>query len=123
MTLRSLLADALWQGLVRCQNAHACFYQLTEDAHALLSAVLQLSVDDLIRYANGNFVLIYLLSMAAGWSLLHGIWRLLAGLSAVLCSAVLVMLGSDALYAVALFAALLLLSHLRDRHKALAQGG
>ena len=90
---------------------------------ALLSAVLQLSVDDLIRYANGNFVLIYLLSMAAGWSLLHGIWRLLAGLSAVLCSAVLVMLGSDALYAVGLFAALLLLSHLRDRHKALAQGG
>src|SRR5690606_39620164 len=29
-----------------------------------LSASLSLSVDDLIRYANGNFVLIYLLSMA-----------------------------------------------------------
>ena len=75
---------------------------------------------DLIRYANGNFVLIYLFSMAAGWVLLRGIWRLLAGLSTLLCAAVLVMLGSDALYAVALLVALLLLDHLRARHKALA---
>ncbi|EZH84073.1 transporter [Ectopseudomonas composti] len=87
---------------------------------AVLSATLQLSVDNLIRYANGNFVLIYLLSMAAGWVLLRGIWRLLAGLSALLCAAVLVMLGSDALYALALLIALLLLDHLRARHKALA---
>ncbi|WP_277373986.1 L-methionine/branched-chain amino acid transporter [Pseudomonas sp. AA-38] len=87
---------------------------------AVLSATLQLSVDDLIRYANGNFVLIYLLSMAAGWVLLRGIWRLLAGLSALLCAAVLAMLGSDALYAVGLLGALLLIDHLRARHKALA---
>lgn len=87
---------------------------------AALSATLKLSVDDLIRYANGNFVLIYLFSMAAGWVLLRGIWRLLAGLSTLLCAAVLVMLGSDALYAVALLVALLLLDHLRARHKALA---
>ncbi|MCR7873628.1 L-methionine/branched-chain amino acid transporter [Pseudomonas aeruginosa] len=86
---------------------------------AVLSATLKLSVDDLIRYANGNFVLIYLFSMAAGWVLLRGIWRLLAGLSTLLCAAVLVMLGSDALYAVALLVALLLLDHLRARHKAL----
>jgi len=87
---------------------------------AMLSATLNLSVDDLIRYANGNFVLIYLFSMAAGWVLLSGIWRLLAGLSAVLCCAVLMMLGSDALYAVVLLGVLLLFSHLRARHKALA---
>lgn len=87
---------------------------------AVLSATLQLSVDDLIRYANGNFVLIYLLSMAAGWVLLRGVWRLLAGLSTLLCAAVLAMLGSDALYAVALLGALLLIDHLRARHKALA---
>lgn len=87
---------------------------------AVLSATLKLSVDDLIRYANGNFVLIYLFSMAAGWVLLRGIWRLLAGLSTLLCAAVLVMLGSDALYAVALLVALLLLDHLRARHKVLA---
>lgn len=87
---------------------------------AMLSATLQLSVDDLIRYANGNFVLIYLLSMAAGWVLLRGVWRLLAGLSTLLCAAVLAMLGSDALYAVTLLGALLLIDHLRARHKALA---
>jgi amino acid efflux transporter len=87
---------------------------------AVLSATLQLSVDDLIRYANGNFVLIYLLSMAAGWVLLRGVWRLLAGLSTLLCAAVLTMLGNDALYAVTLLGALLLIDHLRARHKALA---
>lgn len=86
----------------------------------VLSATLQLSVDDLIRYANGNFVLIYLLSMAAGWVLLRSIWRLLAGLSTLLCAAVLTMLGNDALYAVTLLGALLLIDHLRARHKALA---
>jgi amino acid efflux transporter len=87
---------------------------------AVLSATLKLSVDDLIRYANGNFVLIYLLSMAAGWVLLRSIWRLLAGLSTLLCAAVLTMLGNDALYAVTLLGALLLIDHLRARHKALA---
>jgi amino acid efflux transporter len=83
-----------------------------------LSASLNLSVDDLIRYANGNFVLIYLLSMAAGWVLLRGIWRLLAGLSAVLCAGVLLMLGGDALYALALLGTLLLLDRLRVMRKA-----
>lgn len=83
---------------------------------ALLAALLELSVDDLIRYANGNFVLIYLLSMAAGAVLLRGVWRALAGLSALLCAAVLAMLGGDALYAVALLALLLLLDRLRAAH-------
>ncbi|MGL4317160.1 MAG: L-methionine/branched-chain amino acid transporter [Pseudomonas sp.] len=76
---------------------------------ASLAAVMQLSVDDLIRYANGNFVVVYLLSMAAGWVLLRGVWRWLAGFSALLCSLVLAMLGGEALYALgllALFAAL-----------------
>ncbi|TWC37005.1 amino acid exporter (AAE family) [Pseudomonas sp. SJZ079] len=68
-----------------------------------------LSVDQLIRYANGNFVLIYLLSMAAGWVLLKGLWRWLAGLSAALCGLVLIMLGSDGWYALGLLAALALL--------------
>jgi len=65
-------------------------------------------------------VLIYLMSMAAGWVLLRGIWRLLAGLSAVLCTGVLLMLGGDALYALALLGAVLLLDSLRVRHKALS---
>lgn len=84
-----------------------------------LSMLLELSVDDLIRYANGNFILVYLFSMAAGWVLLRGVWRLLAGLSTLLCAMVLVMLGGDALYSLALLGVLLLVDNLRVRHKAL----
>ena len=83
-----------------------------------LAAVLQLSTDALIRYANGNFVLVYLLSMAAGVALLRGIWRWIAGLSSLLCSLVLAMLGSDALYAVGLLAALAVAAVLRRRRRA-----
>jgi amino acid efflux transporter len=73
-----------------------------------VAALLQLSVAELIRYANGNFVLIYLLSMAAGALLLRGAWRWVAGLSTLLCALVLAMLGSDALYALGLLAVLTL---------------
>ncbi|MCY1345721.1 L-methionine/branched-chain amino acid exporter YjeH [compost metagenome] len=76
---------------------------------AAVAALLDLSVDHLIRYANGNFVVIYLLSMAAGWVLLRGVWRWLAALSTLLCAGVLVALGSDALYALGLLAVLALL--------------
>lgn len=71
---------------------------------ASLATLMQLSVDDLIRYANGNFVVVYLLSMAAGWVLLHGIWRWLAGFSTLLCALVLLALGREALYALGLLA-------------------
>lgn len=87
---------------------------------ALLAAVLELSVDDLIRYANGNFVLIYLFSMAAGAVLLRGVWRWLAGLATLLCAAVLAMLGGDALYALVLLGLLLLLDQLRATRRSLA---
>jgi amino acid efflux transporter len=87
---------------------------------ALLAAVLELSVDDLIRYANGNFVLIYLFSMAAGAVLLRGVWRWLAGLATLLCAAVLAMLGGDALYALVLLGLLLLLDQLRAARRSLA---
>lgn len=80
---------------------------------AALAALLQLSVAELIRYANGIFVLIYLLSMAAGTVLLRGVWRLVAAFSALLCAAVLAMLGGDALYALGLLAALALLDRRR----------
>ncbi|MEX6501294.1 L-methionine/branched-chain amino acid transporter [Pseudomonas zhanjiangensis] len=76
---------------------------------ASLAGLLNLSVDDLIRYANGNFVVIYLLSMAAGAVLLRGLWRWLAAFSTLLCALVLAMLGKDAGYALALFGLLALL--------------
>ncbi|MFC3914760.1 L-methionine/branched-chain amino acid transporter [Pseudaeromonas sharmana] len=62
----------------------------------------QLSLATLIRYANGNFVLIYLFCMVAGWRLLSGVWRWLALLSALLCALVLCTLGQSLLYALTL---------------------
>ena len=67
-----------------------------------LSFWLQLPLDSLIRYANGNFILVYLLCMAAGWRLLPGMGRWLAGLSVILCLLVLIALASEALYALLL---------------------
>ncbi|WP_068829724.1 L-methionine/branched-chain amino acid transporter [Pseudomonas sp. BMS12] len=81
-----------------------------------LALLLQLSVDDLIRYANGNFILVYLLSMAAGVVLLRGVWRWLAGFSSLLCLLVLVALGIDALYALGLLALLAGLGYWREQH-------
>ncbi|XXF09849.1 L-methionine/branched-chain amino acid transporter [Pseudomonas sp. D2-3] len=79
---------------------------------------LSLSLDQLIRYANGNFIVIYLLSMAAGWLLLQALWRWLAGVSTLLCLAVLLMLGLDALYAIGLLSGLLILDRLRPSRRA-----
>lgn len=84
---------------------------------ASLTTLLQLSVDDLIRYANGNFVVVYLLSMAAGAVLLRGAWRLLAAFSTLLCAAVLAMLGIEAMYALGLVGLLLLLDRLRPAQR------
>jgi amino acid efflux transporter len=88
---------------------------------ASLAAVLQLSVDQLIRYANGNFVLIYLFSMAAGWVLLKGVWRWVAAFSALLCALVMVALGNDAWYALGLLLALAALDFIRTRRNATPQ--
>lgn len=84
---------------------------------AALAAVLQLSVDDLIRYANGNFIVVYLLSMAAGVVLLRGVWRWVAGLSCALCGLVLLALGVDALYALTLLGGFALLDRWRERQR------
>lgn len=85
---------------------------------AALAGVLQLSVDDLIRYANGNFILVYLLSMAAGWVLLRGVWRWLAGFSTLLCALVLLALGVEALYALGLLVVLSVLGWWHERRNA-----
>jgi len=83
---------------------------------ASLATLLSLTVDDLIRYANGNFILIYLFSMAAGVMLLRGIWRWVAGFSTLLCLLVLIALGMDALYALGLLALLTGFSLLRQQY-------
>lgn len=63
-----------------------------------LSFVGGFSIDELIRYANGNFVMVYLLTMLAGYRLLSGAGRWLAGLSVLLCLFVLLTLGIQLLY-------------------------
>ncbi|HGE5059775.1 TPA: hypothetical protein ACGG7I_005847, partial [Klebsiella pneumoniae] len=73
-----------------------CFVSIT------LILWLRLPLDALIRYANGNFVLVYLLCMAAGWRLLSGTGKGLAGLSVLLCTLVLLALATQVLYAVVL---------------------
>ncbi|CAH0188584.1 L-methionine/branched-chain amino acid exporter YjeH [Pseudomonas sp. Bi70] len=85
---------------------------------ASLIWALALPLDQLIRYANGNFIVIYLLSMAAGWLLLRGLWRWLAGLSTLLCLGLLLTLGLDALYAICLLAGLLLIDRLQLSRRA-----
>ncbi|WPC04171.1 L-methionine/branched-chain amino acid transporter [Pseudomonas benzenivorans] len=90
---------------------------------ATLAWSLSLSLDQLIRYANGNFVLIYLLSMAAGAVLLEGLWRWLAAFSTLLCSLVLAMLGLEAWYALGLLAALAALDGARGLHLRKLPGG
>lgn len=68
------------------------------------------SIAELMQYANGNFVLVYLLSMAAGTVLLRGLWRAVAVLAVVLCGLTALLLGFQMLYAVAVLLVFLVLS-------------
>lgn len=71
-----------------------------------------INLDTLIVYANGIFIMIYLLCMVAGFRLLKGKNRLLALLGTVLCLGLLLMVGWKSLYALVVLAVLwLLLPH------------
>lgn len=70
---------------------------------------LALPLETLIVYANGIFVLIYLLCMLAGCRLLQGRARLMAFIGSLLCCALLVMIGWKSLYALVMLALLWLL--------------
>jgi amino acid efflux transporter len=65
----------------------------------LAAWLFQLPLETLMRYANGNFVLVYLLAMIAGVKLLCGCWRALAVVATLLCAGVFVSLGLEAGYA------------------------
>lgn len=65
----------------------------------LLIYWFELSLDTLIVYANGIFVLVYLLCTLAGCRLLSGKPKILAIVSAVICTLFLVMIGWKSLYA------------------------
>jgi amino acid efflux transporter len=75
----------------------------------LLIYWLHLPLDTLIVYANGIFVLIYLLCMLAGCRILAGRSKAMALIGSVLCCLLLVMIGWKSMYALGMFAALWLL--------------
>lgn len=61
---------------------------------------LDINLDALIVYANGIFILIYLLCMLAGCRLLKGHYRVLAIVGGLLCLLLLAMVGWKSLYAI-----------------------
>lgn len=75
----------------------------------LLIYWLTLPLDVLIVYANGIFVLIYLLCMLAGVRLLSGRSRVMSVIGSLLCCVLLVMIGWKSLYALLIFALLWML--------------
>lgn len=70
----------------------------------LLIYTLNLPLDTLLVYANGIFVLIYLLCMLAGCWILPGRARLMAVIGSILCLLLLVIIGWKSLYAVVMLA-------------------
>lgn len=67
---------------------------------------LNINLDALIVYANGIFIMIYLLCMLAGCRLLKGRYKLLAIVGGVLCLLLLAMVGWKSLYAIVMLAGL-----------------
>lgn len=78
-------------------------------ASTLASYWLNINLDALIIYANGIFILIYLLCMLAGCKLLAGRYRTLSVIGVALCVLLLAMVGWKSLYAIGMLAALWLL--------------
>lgn len=68
-----------------------------------------INLDTLIIYANGIFILIYLLCMLAGCRLLKGHYKALAWIGSVLCLLLLAIPGWKSLYAIVMLAGLWLL--------------
>lgn len=62
-----------------------------------------ISLNNLLEYSNGVFVLIYLLAMISAVKLLQGKWRILAIICALICIGLLVVIGYKSLYAVGIF--------------------
>ncbi|MBF2749453.1 L-methionine/branched-chain amino acid transporter [Enterobacter bugandensis] len=68
--------------------------------------LLDINLDALIIYANGIFIMIYLLCMLAGCRLLKGRYKTLAVVGGVLCLLLLAMVGWKSVYAIVMLAGL-----------------
>lgn len=73
---------------------------------ALCIYALNINLDALIVYANGIFIMIYLLCMLAGCRLLQGRYCVLAAFGSLLCLLLLLMVGWKSLYAFIMLAML-----------------
>jgi amino acid efflux transporter len=68
--------------------------------------LLDINLDALIIYANGIFIMIYLLCMLAGCRLLKGRYKALAVVGGVLCLLLLAMVGWKSVYAIVMLVGL-----------------
>lgn len=80
--------------------------------------LLDINLDALIVYANGIFIMIYLLCMLAGCRLLKGRFKALAAVGCVLCLLLLAMLGWKSVYAIIMLAGLWLFLPKRQNSQA-----
>ncbi|MNS82652.1 Inner membrane protein YjeH [compost metagenome] len=94
LSKRQLPLNALNAVLGCCVLSTLCIYGLN------------INLDALIVYANGIFIIIYLLCMLAGCRLLKGRFKVLAVVGGVLCLLLLVMVGWKSLYALVMLAGL-----------------
>ncbi|WJV38517.1 L-methionine/branched-chain amino acid transporter [Raoultella terrigena] len=97
LSARQIPRNALNAVLACCVISTLCIYWL------------DINLDALIVYANGIFIMIYLLCMLAGCRLLQGRYRVLAAIGSLLCLLLLAMVGWKSLYALVVLAALCLL--------------
>lgn len=94
LSKRQLPLNALNAVLGCCVLSTLCIYGLN------------INLDALIVYANGIFIMIYLLCMLAGCRLLKGRFKVLAVVGGVLCLLLLAMIGWKSLYAIVMLAGL-----------------
>lgn len=94
LSSRQIPHNALNAVLVCCVISTLCIY------------ALDINLDALIVYANGIFIMIYLLCMLAGCRLLKGRYRALAVIGGLLCLLLLAMVGWKSLYAIIMLAVL-----------------
>ncbi|BBJ65803.1 MULTISPECIES: L-methionine/branched-chain amino acid transporter [Enterobacter] len=94
LSKRQLPLNALNAVLGCCVVSTLCIY------------ALKINLDALIVYANGIFIMIYLLCMLAGCRLLKGRYKALAVVGGVLCLLLLAMVGWKSLYAIVMLAGL-----------------
>ena len=94
LSKRQLPLNALNAVLGCCVVSTLCIY------------ALKINLDALIVYANGIFIMIYLLCMLAGCRLLKGRYKALAVVGGLLCLLLLAMVGWKSLYAIIMLAGL-----------------